>query len=103
MNIVEQYVTLNHTISQLEHQASALRQDLLRSGAGQRSGQYEVVVRRQVERVLKTDLLPPEILNDPRFWEVAAHEELDVRPLTDGPAYLPPDAPVQVDLLRYRC
>jgi hypothetical protein len=103
MHIVDQYVTLNDTISQLEHQARALRQVLLRRGTGQRSGQYEVVVRHEVERVLKPDLLPPEIVNDPRFWATAARVELDVRPLADSPAYLPPDSPVQVDLLRYRC
>lgn len=103
MNIVEEYVKLNDAISKLENQASALREDLLRGGNGLWSQQYEVVVRRKIEHVLKKDSLPPEILDDPRFWDVAQRDQIAVRPLSDGPAYLPPDASVQVDLLRYRC
>jgi len=48
-------------------------------------------------------LLPPEILNDPRFWDVAEREEVNVMPLADSPVFLRPQSPVQVDLLRYRC
>jgi hypothetical protein len=103
MHIVDQYVTLNDAISQLEHQARALRQVLLRCGTGQRSAHYQVVVLREVERVFKPDLLPPETVNDPGFSATAGRVALDLQPLADSPAYLPPNAPVQVDLLRYRC
>jgi hypothetical protein len=103
MDIVEQYVAVNDAISQLENRASALREDLLRPGARLQNTQYQVVVHRQKERVLKTELLPPEILNDPRFWDVAEREEVNVMPLADSPVFLRPQSPVQVDLLRYRC
>ena len=103
MDIVEKYVKLNDTISQLEHEATALRYDLLRDGAHLQSNQYEGVVRQQWQRVLKTELLPPEILNDPRFWDVALREEVDVRPVEGCPAFLRPETKVQIDLLRYRC
>ena len=103
MDIVEQYAKLNDATSGLEHQSDDLRQDLLRPGARLSSTQYEVVVRRQAERVLKTELLPPEILNDPSFWDVASRDEVDIRPLGAGPAYMRPEPAVRVDLLRYRC
>ena len=59
MDIVEQYVKLNDTISRLELQATGLRQDLLRAGAHLHHSQYEVVVRHQTERGFKTELLRP--------------------------------------------
>lgn len=103
MDIVEHYVKLNDTISQLEDQATALRQDLVRERSHLRSTQYPVVVRHQAQRVFKTELLPPEILNDPQFWDVAVHEQVDMRPVDGCPSFLRPDSQVQVDLLRYRC
>lgn len=103
MGIVEQYVKLNDAISELEDQALALRQDLLRGGDRLRNDQYEVVIRSEIARVFRTELLPPEILNDPRFWETASRQEVDVRPLLGSPAFVRPETPVQVDLLRYRC
>ena len=103
MDIVQQYAALSDAIEELEQQVDALRKDLLRPGAQLCSTQYEVVVRRQTERVLKTELLPPEILNDPRFWTVASRDSLDVRPVAGTPAYLRAAPVTPVDLLRYRC
>jgi hypothetical protein len=103
MDIVEQYAKLRAAIVELEHQAEALRQKLLRPGARLCGNRHEVIVRLQTERVLKTELLPPEILNDPRFWMVASHEQVDVRPLGDSRIFLRSVPPGQVDLLRYRC
>ena len=103
MDIVEQYGKLNDTITRLEHQATGLRQDLLRAGAHWHHSRSEVVVRHQTERGFKAELLPPEILNDPRFWDIALRAEVEVRVIEGGPAILRPEAQVQVDLLRYRC
>ena len=103
MDIVEQYVKLNDTIVQLEHQATALRQDLMRAGSQVRSTQYEVVVRHKASRVFNPELLPPEIRQDPQFWNVALCEEVDVRPVVASPTFLRPHHQRQVDLLRYRC
>ena len=103
MDIVEQYVKLDNTISQLQYQATALRQDMLHVGAHLCSTQYEVVVRHKADRVFKPERLPPKILNDPQFWDVALREEVDVRQVAVGPAFLRPDPQKQVDLLRYRC
>ena len=120
MDIVERVVRLNDAISQVESQASALRHDIMRVGTGlavpacdsspqrddgpQRDGpQLDGPVRRHTARMLKTDLLPPEILNDPRFWDVVATDDADPRGPVDSPAYLRPDMPVKADPWRYRC
>ena len=103
MDIVQQYAALSDSIQELGQQADALRQDLHRPGAQLHSTQYEVVARRQTDRVLRIDLLPPEILNDPRFWTVASHQAVDVRPVSRTPAFLRSAPLVPVDLLRYRC
>ena len=103
MDIVEQYVKLNDAIAQLEHQATALRQDLMRAGSKVCGNRYEVVVRHTADRVFNPELLPPEIRDDPQFWNVALREEVDVHPIVASPAFLRPQPQKQVDLLRYRC
>lgn len=95
MDIVEKYLKLNDAIAELENRAFALRQDILRSGSQPRNSQH-AVERRQKERVFRPELLPPEILNNPKFWDMAEQEEA-------GSPAVASHAPVVLDLFRYRC
>jgi hypothetical protein len=68
MDPVDHYAKLKSDIRALEDQANALRASFLRPGARLRSNQFEVAVRKQRRRVFQKDLLPPQVLNDPRYW-----------------------------------
>ena len=74
MDIVEHYVKLNDTITQLEQEAPALRYDIVRGAAQLQSSPYDVAMRQQPQRAV-----------------------------AGCPTFLRPETQVQIDLLRYRC
>ena len=83
MDAVDHYAKLKSEIRGLEEQAATLRAAFLRPGARLRSNQHEVVIRRQSRRVFQKDLLPPAVLNDPRYWSETLSEVVMVRPMGD--------------------
>ena len=81
MDPVDTYAKLKLDIRALEDQAATLRASFLRPGARLRSNQFEVMIRNQSRRVFQKDLLPAEVLNDPRYWLETSSEVVTVRPL----------------------
>ena len=68
MDPVDAYVKLKSDIRNLEAQAAVLRESFLRPGAHLRSNRHEVVIRQQSRCTFQKDLLPVEVLHDPRYW-----------------------------------
>ena len=81
MDPVDLYAKLKSEIRALEDQAAALREALLRPGARLRSNQHEVTIRQQTRRVFQKDLLPSEVLNNPRYWAETSSAVVTVSPL----------------------
>ena len=79
MHPVDEYARLKGEIRGLEARAAELRDGFLDPTKSRRSNCFEVLVRSQVRRMFKKDLLPPEILNDPKFWEESRSEVVIVR------------------------
>jgi hypothetical protein len=69
MNPVDEYARLKDDIRRLQDRAEALRAGFRQPGARLRSNRYEITVRRQKRRVFNKDRLPPQMLDDPRYWE----------------------------------
>lgn len=69
MDPVDEYARLKDDIRRLQDRAEALRAGFLRPGARLRSNRYEITVRRQKRRVFAKDRLPPEVRDDPRYWD----------------------------------
>ena len=84
MDPVEEFAGLKARIKAMEDRAAVLRASFLRPGARLSSNQHEVIVRRQVRQVLRKDLLPPEILDDPRYWSETVSEVVLVRALENS-------------------
>ncbi|MBC7739466.1 MAG: hypothetical protein H7245_20170 [Candidatus Saccharibacteria bacterium] len=103
MDIVEQCVKLADTILQLEHQATAIPHDLMRTGSQVGSTHYEGVAHLQADRVFNPEFWPPPMRNDRQVGNLASGKLVDVRPVAVSPAFVRPEASQQVDLLRYRC
>ena len=57
----------------------------MRPGARLRSNQHEVTIRQQTRqqtrRVFQKDLLPSEVLNNPRYWAETSSAVVTVSPL----------------------
>lgn len=83
MDPVDAYAKLKSDIRDLEEQAAVLRESFLRPGARLRSNQHEVVIRQQSRRMFQKDLLPVEVLNDPRYWLQTTSAIVTVRPMGD--------------------
>ncbi len=98
MDPVDHYARLKQSIRALEDEAAALRDTFLRPGARLRSNQFEVEVRHQSRRVFQRHQLPPQILNDPKYWAKTTTTVVSVRPL-DGfrQAQAPGDDPVLIE------
>ena len=88
MDPVDTYAKLKSDIRALEEQAAALRATFLRPGARLRSNRYEVVIRQQTRRTFQKDLLPAEVLNDPRYWVETSSEVVLVHSLETQPKAL---------------
>lgn len=85
MHPVDEFARLKAEIRGLEARAAALRGRFLDPSQPRRSNRYEVLVRSQTRRTFKKDLLPPEILNDPCYWEESRSEMVTVREIAaDG-------------------
>lgn len=69
MNPVDEYARLKGEIRRLQDRADVLRSGFLQPGARLRSNRFEITIRRQTRRVFCKDRLPPEVLEDPRYWE----------------------------------
>ena len=82
MDPVDTYARLKSDIRALEDQAADLRASFLRPGARLRSNQFEVVIRQQTRRSFQKDLLPPNVLNDPKYWSETAIDVVTLRPLS---------------------
>ena len=78
---VDAYAKLKSDIRDLEAQAAVLRESFLRPGAHLRSNRHEVVIRQQSRRTFQKDLLPVEVLNDPRYWLQTTSAIVTVRPM----------------------
>lgn len=102
MDIVEHYAKLTDVISQLEHQASTLRHNML-PFAHLRNAQYQGQAQQLAAHSCKPERLSAENLHDPQFWDVGPGAKVDERLIAVGPAFLRPDHKKQVDVLRYRC
>jgi len=81
MNPVDEYARLKDEIKGLEARALALRDGFLQPDARLRSNQFEVVIKRQHRRSFNKDLLPPDILNNPRYWTETSNPVVTVRRL----------------------
>lgn len=81
MDPVEEFARVKAQIKTPEDRAAILRAGFLSSGTRLRSNQHEVVVRRQSRRVFQKDLLPPAILDDPRYWSEIISETVSIRSL----------------------
>jgi hypothetical protein len=79
MHPVDEFARLKAEIRELETKAAVLRDGFLNPATPRRSNRFEVVVKIQTRRTFKKDLLPPEILTDPRFWEENRSEMVTVR------------------------
>ncbi len=84
MELVDEFAAVRAEIQRLETRAEALRQALLEPGVRLRSNRNEVVLRHSTRRSFQRDLLPPELLNAPRFWKESRLVTVSVRPLAPG-------------------
>ena len=98
MDPVDHFAKLKETIRGLEVEVTALRESFLRPGARLRSNQFQVMVRYQTRRVFQKERLPPQILNDPKYWSEATSPIVSVQPLS-GPnaARRSSDEPVLIE------
>lgn len=83
MDPVDEFARIRSEIKALEERAKALRAQFLEPGSRLRSNSHEVVIRHQTRRVFQRDLLPPEILNDPKYWVESSSAVVTVRPMRD--------------------
>ena len=98
MDAVDRYTRLKDLIRNLEEEAASLREIFLRPGARLRSNQFEVTVRQQVRRVFLKDHLPPQILNDPKYWSQTISQVVSVRSLIGPvPQHRPNEEPVLIE------
>ncbi len=81
MDPVDHYAKLKSEIRALEDQANALRDGFLRPGARLRSNQFEVFIKTQTRRTFQKDLLPPQVLNDARYWTESQNMVVTVKAL----------------------
>jgi len=86
MHPVDELHHLRREIAKMTARADALRHHLLERGAPHRSNAYEVKITTTRRRRFQKDRLPPEILEDARFWSVSSSQTLQVVPIPDVPA-----------------
>lgn len=91
-NLIEELSQVRMAISALRAKENVLSKRLVRQGGlGEHDGQTMQCRIREVERKeLNTDALPPEILNDDRFWRVETGHKVRIRPIEGDIAALPP-------------
>ncbi|MBN9677022.1 hypothetical protein [Salipiger bermudensis] len=92
MHPVDELHHLRREMSKLKTRADALRHDLLERGAPRRSNAFEVRITTTRRRTFLKDRLPPEILEDPRYWSVNSTQTLQVVALADEPDLFEKDA-----------
>ena len=91
MDPVDELARLRAEIKRLEAREATLRAEMLRPGARLRSNMHEVVIKDQVRKTFQKDLLPPDILNAPRYWKETRCQTVLVRQLADvGPDLIEP-------------
>ena len=84
MHPVDEFALLRSQIRELEARAKTLRQTFIEGKSAPRSNQHEVVIKHQSRKVFMKDLLPDEILGNPRFWKTTTSPVVTVRDI--GPA-----------------
>lgn len=68
MHPADEYAKLKEEIGRLTDRAQRLRDRFLGGQAPLRSNSHEVVVTRHPQKVFVKELLPHDILSDPRYW-----------------------------------
>ena len=68
MHPADEYAKLKEEIGRLVARADRLRAQFLDGAAPLRSNSHEVIVSHHPQRVFVKDLLPHDILADPRYW-----------------------------------
>lgn len=97
MHPVDEYAGLKDQIKALEARVLELRAGFLIPNARLRSNQTEVVIRQLTRRVFQKDRLPPEILNNPRYWEETSNPSVVVNALITKENTPPHPEPVLIE------
>ena len=104
MDHVNYYAKRGDGTSVLQDRTFQNRGDLPAAFGPKPDSAFHVAEAALTRRVLKTELLPPEILNDPRFWEEAPHQNgADHRAVSTLTYLRPGGSEKPVDPFRYRC
>ncbi|WP_238365888.1 hypothetical protein [Mesobacterium pallidum] len=68
MHPVDEYAKLKEEIGRLTDRAQRLRDKILGGQVPLRSNSHEAVVSHHPQRVFVKELLPHDVLSDPRYW-----------------------------------
>ncbi len=84
-SLADELADIRAEILRLRHREAQLRAALIAAPAAQRCGRWnEVEVTARKRLVFNLYLLPPEIRQDPRYWEDVEHHTVTVKPLARG-------------------